>query len=706
MQAREGRDLGLVAEALTLAEEAHRDVLRRSGEPYIVHPIAVAEIVAEQGLDDVCVISAILHDVVEDTDIELAEIEARFGVEIARVVDGVTKLDGIRFRSKEAQTAATMRKMLVAIAQDVRVLIIKLADRLHNMTTLAPLPIEKQQQIAQETLDVYAPLAHRLGMQTLRTRLEDLAFAALHPKWFAEIEEMVSSRAPERDVYIMQVIGSVEERLAEQSIEAEVFGRPKHLWSIYEKMVIKGRSFEDIFDLVGMRIIVENVRDCYAALGSIHSVWRPVQGRFKDYISMPKFNLYQSLHTTVIGPQGKNLEVQIRTREMDGRAEHGVAAHWDYKGRTASDDVVWMDRIAEWQEETTDPSKFMHNLKTDLEQDEVYVFTPKGDAVTLPVGVTPVDFAYQVHTEIGDRCIGARVNGRLVNLESRLTSGDTVEIVTSNAPDAGPSKDWLTSVVTQRAANNIKAWHSRERRTDMIEQGQDMLEVAMRRQGIPRGIQADGERVAEVATEMNYSGVDDLFEAVGHGHVAAEALASRIVASLHTGSNDGSEQLSTRTTTASNKPKSGTGVHVEGLDDVSIRLSRCCNPVPPDEIIGFVTRGRGTSVHRTDCANAVVLSEGRPDRLIDVEWDEHPDAAFLTSIEVKALDRSLLLRDVSAVLADHRLNCVHATMNTGADRVATMRFELELVDVAHLDALLFVLMCIDGVYDTYRVLPE
>ncbi len=699
-------DVDLIKLALDVAAEAHDGVQRTSGEPYIVHPIAVAEIVAAQGLDDVCIVSALLHDVVEDTDIELSEIETQFGVEVGRVVDGVTKLDGLRFKNKEAQTAATIRKMLVAIAQDVRVLIIKLADRMHNMSTLAALRPDKQERIAQETIDVYAPLAHRLGMQELRTRLEDLAFAALHPKWFAEIEDMVSSRAPERDVYLTQVVGSVEERLDELAIDAEVLGRPKHLWSIYEKMVVKGRSFEEIFDLVGMRILVDNVRDCYAALGSIHSAYRPVQGRFKDYIAMPKFNLYQSLHTTVVGPQGKHLEVQIRTREMDMRAEYGVAAHWDYKGRGVGDDVAWMNRIVEWEQETSDPTQFMSNLKSDLEQDEVYVFTPKGDAVTLPVGVTPVDFAYQVHTEIGHRCIGARVNGRLVNLDSRLASGDTVEIVTSNAADAGPSKEWLNSVVTHRAENNIKQWFSRERREDAIELGRETLERTLLREGVPPHIGAESDLVRQEARSMNYGDMEALFEAIGDGNVAAEALVARVTASLRTGHNEAREHLATRATAASTKRKRGVGVHVEGLDDVKVRLSRCCNPVPPDDIIGFVTRGRGTSVHRTDCANAVQLSGGRPDRLIDVEWDEDPDAAFITSVEVKALDRSLLLRDVSAVLADHQLNCVSATMNTGENRVATMRFDLELADAAHLDALLFVLRSIDGVYDAYRVLPE
>src|SRR3954452_18219677 len=466
----------MITRAYELAADAHRQQVRRSGESYIHHPLAVARIVADLGLDDITIAAALLHDAVEDTHITLSDVTAEFGADVAGIVDGVTKLERVQFDSKEAQQAATMRKMLVAMAKDVRVLIIKLSDRLHNMATLAALPSSKQERIARETIDIYAPLAHRLGMQDMKQQLEDLAFATLHPKRYAEIDHMVSNRTPERQLYLAQVLEQVRERLAELRIVAEVTGRPKHLWSIYEKMVVKGKEFEDIFDLVGIRVIVETVKDCYAALGSIHATWKPVQGRFKDYIAMPKFNLYQSLHTTVVGPQGKPLEVQIRTWEMHQRAEFGFAAHWNYKDNHGSSaDLAWLNRIVDWQRETSDPDEFMANLKVDLDQDEVFVFTPKGRVVTLAVDSTPIDFAYAIHTEVGHACIGARINGKLVPLDTKLESGDTIEIFTSKIEGAGPSRDWLSFVATHRAGNKIRQWYSRERRVDAVAAGTDEL---------------------------------------------------------------------------------------------------------------------------------------------------------------------------------------------------------------------------------------
>ncbi|HEY5153718.1 MAG TPA: bifunctional (p)ppGpp synthetase/guanosine-3',5'-bis(diphosphate) 3'-pyrophosphohydrolase, partial [Acidimicrobiales bacterium] len=476
----------MITRAYELARDAHTGQTRKSGEPYVQHPVAVAKIVAELGLDDVTISAALLHDAVEDTGVTLADLTITFGPDVAAIVDGVTKLDRLKFDSKEAQQAATVRKMLVAMAKDMRVLIIKLADRLHNMRTIAAMPAWKQERTAQETLDIYAPLAHRLGMQEMRQQLEDLCFAALHPKRYAEIDHMVSTRSPEREIYLTQVLEDVRERCKELRIEADVTGRPKHLWSIYEKMVVKGRDFDEIFDLVGIRVVVPTVKDCYAALGSIHATWKPVQGRFKDYIAMPKFNLYQSLHTTVVGPQGKPVEVQIRTEEMHSRAEYGVASHWNYKDDgTSTADLAWLNRIVDWQQETSDPSQFMANLKIDLEHDEVFVFTPKGKVITLQAGATPVDFAYAIHTEVGHACIGARVNGKLIPLESTLSSGDSVEIFTSKVEGAGPSLDWLKFVVTHKAANKIRQWQSRERREDAIETGSDDLVKAMRREGLP-----------------------------------------------------------------------------------------------------------------------------------------------------------------------------------------------------------------------------
>ena len=697
----------LIAQAYELAASAHEGQFRKSGEPYIHHPLAVARIVADLGLDDVTVAAALLHDSVEDTGVTLEQVSARFGDEVAWIVDGVTKLDRVQFDSKAAQQAASMRKMLVAMAKDLRVLMIKLSDRLHNMRTLGAMAPEKQARIARETLDVYAPLAHRLGMQDLKQQLEDLSFATLHPKQYAEIDHMVATRAPERELYLEQVLEEVRLRLAELGVHADVSGRPKHLWSIYEKMVVKGRQFDDIYDLVGIRVQVDSVRDCYAALGSIHATWRPVQGRFKDYVAMPKFNLYQSLHTTVVGPQGKPLEVQVRTSEMHQRAEFGVAAHFAYKRGTPSDELAWLNRIVDWEKETSDPEQFMETLKVDLEQDEVYVFTPKGRVITMVKGATPIDFAYAVHTEVGHSCVGARVNGRLVALSHQLASGDTCEIFTSKVEGSGPSRDWLQIVRTPRASNKIRQWFSRERREDARENGREELQRQLRKESLPTQ-KLPQAVLEEAAQDLNYVDVDALYTAIGEHHVSPEAVVGRISRLLHSGDPAREEQLPTSVTrrSGSSRARSGVGVHVEGLDDVMIRLSRCCTPVPGDEIIGFVTRGRGVSVHRADCANAASLQAGQVDRLIEVEWDSDLSGGiFVASIEVRSLDRPGLLGDVSGVLAAHKVNIIACTMKTDRDRMALMKFDCELGDPSHLDAVLGSIRSIDGVYQSYRVLP-
>jgi len=696
----------MISRAYEVAADAHRQQVRRSGESYIHHPLAVARIVADLGLDDITVAAALLHDAVEDTQVTLADVTTEFGPDVAGIVDGVTKLERIQFDSKEAQQAATMRKMLVAMAKDVRVLIIKLSDRLHNMATLAALPAAKQERIARETIDIYAPLAHRLGMQDMKQQLEDLAFAALHPKRYAEIDHMVSNRTPERELYLTQVLEQVRERLAELRIVAEVTGRPKHLWSIYEKMVVKGKEFDEIFDLVGIRVIVDTVKDCYAALGSIHATWKPVQGRFKDYIAMPKFNLYQSLHTTVVGAGGKTVEVQIRTREMHSRAEYGVAAHFTYKDGESASDMPWLSRIIDWQQETQDPSAFMETLKIDLDQDEVYVFTPKGRVITLAVGATPIDFAYAIHTEVGHACIGARVNGRLVPLDSALLSGDTVEIFTSKVEGAGPSRDWLKIVRTPRASNKIRQWFSRERREDAIESGRDELTKALRREGLPVQKILGSTLLTEVASTLNYADLDALHASIGENHVSAKSVASRVAKALREGDGEHEEQLPTTVRQPrARRGKQAIGVHVEGLDDVMVRLSRCCTPVPGDEIMGFVTRGRGVSVHRADCANAVSLASGKGERLIEVEWDTDISGSFVASIEIKALDRARLLSDVARALSDHHVNILSCTSTTGSDRISKMRFDFELGDPSHLDSVLSTIKRIESVYDAYRVVP-
>jgi guanosine-3',5'-bis(diphosphate) 3'-pyrophosphohydrolase len=696
-------DPGLIIRAYELASTAHDGQIRNSGEAYISHPLAVATILAGLGLDDVTVASALLHDAVEDTGVTLAELQAGFGPEVAAIVDGVTKLDRVRFDSKEAQQAASMRKMLVAMAKDPRVLLIKLADRLHNMRTIAAMPEWKQKRSAQETLDIYAPLAHRFGVQDIKWQLEDLAFASLHPRQYAEIDQMVTLRDPERDIYVTQVIDQVNERLTAARIEGQVTGRPKHLYSIYEKMVVKGKEFDEIYDLVGVRILVDSVKDCWAALGAIHGAWMPVQGRFKDYVNQPKFNLYQSLHTTVVGPQGRAIEAQIRTVEMHNRAERGIAAHWGYKEHASASDVAWLQRIVDWSAESTDPAEFLATLKIDLDTEEVFVFTPKGDVMTLPVHATPVDFAYAIHTDVGHRCIGARVNGRLVPLDSELTSGDSVSVFTSKVPSAGPSRDWLKIVVTPRARNKIRQWFSRERREDAIESGREELIKAVRKEGLPVQKLSVSPSLVALAESMNYTDIDAFHAAIGEGHVSAQSIAQRLAKELRGG--DSEVQVPTTARRPRRAGLGGVGVHVEGLDDVMVRLSRCCTPVPGDEIIGFVTRGRGVSVHRTDCANAAALASGDVGRLIDVEWDRERAGSFSASVEIKAFDRTRLGVDVWKAISDHHLNILRSETLTSADRVSKMRFEFELADPAHLDSLLNALKRVDSVYDAYRIVP-
>ena len=701
-----GADTSLIERAYQVALAAHAGQTRKSGEPYINHPMSVATIVARQGLDDTTVAAALLHDAVEDTPVSLDDLERDFGSEVRLIVDGVTKLDRLHFDTREEQQAASMRKMLVALSKDLRVLIIKLADRLHNMRTLAALPDHKQQRVAQETMDIYAPLANRLGMQEVKDQLQDLALATLHPKRYSQIDQMVQDRSPERDLYLAQLVGEVEGRLAELGISGRVAGRPKQIWSIYEKMIVKGRSFDEIHDLVGVRVVVDSVRDCYAALGTIHATWKPVQGRFKDYVAMPKFNLYQSLHTTVVGPQGKQVEFQVRTVEMHARAEYGVAAHWDYKALTPSDEMAWLGRIVEWQAETEDPGTFMANLKTDLELDEVYVFTPNGQVVTLPVGATTVDLAYSIHTDVGHTCVGAKVGGRLVPLETRLETGDTVEIVTSRQAGAGPSLDWLQFVATHRASSKIKHWYSKERRSDAIDAGYEDLSAELRRVRLPVGEVLAGAELADIAASMNYHDSDALYAAVGEHHVSARAVVERVVKAVRELEPEDDVAVEVLQPRRPRRDTGTVGVHVEGLDGMMVRLSRCCTPVPPDEIMGFVTRGRGVSVHRSDCANAVSLMAGQADRLIDVDWDGDSSGHFVVSVEIKALDRPRLLRDVSGVLADNHVNVLAtSTATSGLDRVAAMRFEFEIGDPSHLETLLRLIREVDSVYDVHRVVP-
>ncbi len=711
-----------IERAYQVAERWHRGQKRKSGDPYITHPLAVTTILAELGMDPATLMAGLLHDTVEDTEYGLDALRRDFGDQVALLVDGVTKLDKVKFG--EAAQAETVRKMVVAMAKDPRVLVIKLADRLHNMRTMRYLKREKQEKKARETLEIYAPLAHRLGMNTIKWELEDLAFAILYPKMYDEIVRLVAERAPKRDEYLAVVTDQVQQDLRAARIKATVTGRPKHYYSVYQKMIVRGRDFAEIYDLVGIRVLVDTVRDCYAALGTIHARWNPVPGRFKDYIAMPKFNMYQSLHTTVIGPGGKPVELQIRTFDMHRRAEYGIAAHWKYKQEAvagaskvrtdsprsakaddAVNDMAWLRQLLDWQKETEDPGEFLESLRFDLSRNEVFVFTPKGDVIALPAGATPVDFAYAVHTEVGHRTIGARVNGRLVPLESTLDNGDLVEVFTSKAPGAGPSRDWLGFVKSPRARNKIRAWFSKERREEAIEQGKEAIARAMRKQNLPIQRVLTGDSLVTLAHEMRYPDISALYAAIGEGHITAQSVVQKLVDALG-GEEGATEDIAEITTPSRTRTKrratSDPGVIVKGERDVWVKLSRCCTPVPGDPIIGFVTRGNGVSVHRADCVNVDSLAQ-QPERIIDVEWAPTQSSVFLVAIQVEALDRSRLLSDVTRVLSDQHVNILSAAVQTSRDRVATSRFTFEMGDPKHLGHVLKAVRGVEGVYDVYRV---
>ncbi len=704
-------DVALIERAYATADRAHAGQVRKSGEPYITHPLAVAQILADLGIGPKTLAAALLHDTVEDTSYDLDRLRSEFGDEIAMLVDGVTKLDKLKYG--DSAQAETVRKMVVAMSKDIRVLVIKLADRLHNARTWGFVPPDSARRKAQETLEIYAPLAHRLGIQTIKWELEDLAFAVLHPKLYNEIESLVKNRTPQREQFVQSVIDAVNDDLRAGKIKGQVVGRPKQYYSIYQKMVLRGREFTEIYDLVGIRVLVSNIRDCYAVLGAIHARWNPIPGRFKDYIATPKFNLYQSLHTTVIGPQGRAVEIQIRTHDMHQRAEYGVAAHWKYKERMAGRDpgakvtqeteMAWLAHISDWQSETEDATEFLENLRFEIGAKEVYVFTPQGKVIGLPAGATPVDFAYAVHTEVGHRTMGAKVNGRLVPLESVLNSGDSVEVFTSKNPDAGPSKDWLNFVKSPRARNKIRGWFTKERREEAIEQGKDAIARAMRKQNLPLQKLMGGDVVSEVAAQMRYESVDALYAAVGEGHVSTQSVLEKVVASLQSEAEaDEAEIPFTPKGRARQLRSSDSGVLVRGAPDILVKLAKCCTPVPGDEIIGFVTRGAGVSVHRTDCNNVGPLRQ-QEDRIIEVEWAPSSTSVFLVQIQVEALDRGGLLSDITRVLTEHHVNILSASVSTSTDRLAVSRYVFEMGDTTHLDRLLSAVRRIDAVYDVYRV---
>ena len=698
----ENVDEELLRRAFLVANEAHAGQVRKSGEEYITHPVAVSEILAELGLNTTTVVASILHDTVEDTPYSLDQLRVDFGDEVANLVDGVTKLDKLTYGP--TAEAETVRKMVIAMSRDIRVLVIKLADRLHNARTWGFVTSESATRKARETLDIYAPLAHRLGMNAIKWELEDLSFAVLEPKKYEEITRLVAERSPSRDAFTAEVIAAVEGDLAKDGVESTVTGRKKHYYSVYQKMVVRGRDFNDIYDLVGIRVLVNDVKDCYAVLGSIHARWSPIPGRFKDYIAMPKFNLYQSLHTTVIGPNGKAIEIQIRTYDMHSRAEFGIAAHWKYKqgGEQKSPEMLWLRQLHEWQKETEDPSEFLEALRFDLGSPEVFVFTPKGSVVALPGGSTPVDFAFSVHTDVGLRCAGAKVNGRLVPLESKLANGDVIEIVTNKSDSAGPSRDWLNFVKSPRARSKIKAWFSKERREEAIDAGRESIARQMRKAGLPLQKIFAGHALLELAHDLHYSEIEALYSAVGDGHVSAASVIEKLIASM--GSEDSHPVPSVENIPTDNQvaKRTSSAIKVEGVDDVLVKLARCCTPVPGDSIMGFITKGSGISVHRDDCRNASNLVEHQGERVVGVSWLAGAASVFLVNIQIEALDRARLLADVTRTLSEQHVNILSAAVSTSKDRVAISKFTFEMADAKHLDSVLAAVRNVEGVYDVYR----
>ena len=704
-------DEELIARAYSMAHAAHKGQVRKSGEPFVYHPLATADILVDLRMDSTTIAAGILHDVLEDTEITKEQLETQFGEEVADIVDGVTKLKRLPAENLEEAQAESLRKMIVAMSRDVRVIIIKLADRLHNMRTLAYLKRENQLKKATETLEIYAPLAHRLGIYSVKWELEDLAFATLHPRRYAEIKRLVAARRGDREAFIDATAQELLRHLAEAGIEAEVKGRVKHFYSIYNKMVRRNKEFNEIYDLTGLRVIVDDVRDCYGTLGVIHSLWKPIPGRFKDYIAMPKFNMYQSLHTTVMSNEGKLLEIQIRTREMETIAEYGVAAHWMYKhGLKDSqvDRLAWLKSVMEWQKETTDATEFMESLKGELVADEVYVFTPKGDVVSLPSGATPIDFAYHVHTEVGHRTVGARVNDRIVPLDSELVSGDRVEIITGKSTK--PSRDWLAVVQSGRARNKIRQFFNKADREDNLSLGREKVYSLLKKQRIEK---VPSPLWEEVAKSTNSQSIDDMFAAVGLGALSAENVAHRVMEKVQTRGEEEQEPRSGGEHTPALVPlplpdsdgetDSETGVRVVGSSGILTRLARCCSPMPGDDIVGYVSLGRGVVVHAAGCTNAWALKARDPDRFVEVEWAQTTGRLFTVELLVEALDRMGLLKDVTSTISDAGVNILSARVDTIEDRTALSRFAFKAASLPHVEEVIRKIRSIPDVYDVRRV---
>ncbi|MGD7731691.1 RelA/SpoT family protein [Propionibacteriaceae bacterium G57] len=698
-------DLALIERAYRTAEHYHRGQLRKSGDPYITHPLAVTLILAELGMTEPTLCAALLHDTVEDTSYTVEQLTADFGEEVAALVDGVTKLDKVTYG--DSAKAETLRKMVIAMSRDIRVLVIKLADRLHNMRTLGFLRPDKQNRIARETLEIFAPLAHRLGMNTVKWELEDLAFSTMQPKVYDEIVHLVADQAPKRDQQLREVIGQIQADLRESGLKATVYGRPKHYYSIYQKMVVRGREFGDIYDLVGIRILVDTPAQCYQVLGVMHERWSPLPGRFKDYIALPKFNMYQSLHTTVLGPGHKPVELQIRTHDMHRRAEFGVAAHWKYKQGNKADeqtDLAWVHSLKEWSHETDDPSEFLDSLRFEINSAEVYVFTPKGDVMALPIGSTPVDFAYAVHTEVGNRCIGARVNQRLVSLDSKLENGDVVEVLTSRAPNAGPSRDWLRFVQSPRAKSKIRHFFTRERREESIEQGKELIARQLRRSNLPLKHLLTVEYLTAVADDLKLADINALYAAVGEGSVGAQHVVDRLI-DLGGGVEETAAESLEDVAISSprmRRPANDVGIEVAGDPSVWVKLAKCCTPLPGDQIVGFVTRSEGVSVHRRDCTNVANLLL-QPERIVDVAWATGKNQSFLVAIQIEGLDRAGMLSDVTRLLAEQHINIVSVSMSATKDQTFKVKLAFEAADPRHLEHVTNAIRRIPGVYDVFRV---
>ncbi|ADU29771.1 RelA/SpoT family protein [Evansella cellulosilytica] len=708
-------DVAFIKEAYEVAEVAHKEQFRKSGEPYIWHPVQVAGILVDLGMDPKTIAAAFLHDVVEDTDVKLEDLANRFGNEVAMLVDGVTKLGKIKYKSKEEQQAENHRKMFVAMAKDIRVILIKLADRLHNMRTLKHLPPEKQRRIANETLEIFAPLAHRLGISKIKWELEDTSLRYLNPQQYYRIVNLMKKKRAEREDYIDEVQNKIRERLEGVGVQAGIHGRAKHIYSIYRKMALQNKQFNEIYDLLAVRIIVNSIKDCYAVLGIIHTQWKPMPGRFKDYIAMPKANMYQSLHTTVIGPKGDPLEVQIRSEDMHKVAEFGVAAHWAYKeGKTMKQNetletkMSWFREILEWQNDTNDAQEFMESLKIDLFSDMVFVFTPKGDVIELPKGSVPLDFAFRIHTEVGNRCIGAKVNGKMVPLDHPLQTGDIVEVLTSKH-SYGPSQDWLKITQSSHAKNKIRQWFKKERREENVEKGRELVEKEIERKGYSLKEVMTEENIERVANKFNFTAEEDMYAAVGYGGITAAQIVTRLTDNIRKQQDEEAEKLTINAAVEELKPydttrKTSVGVRVKGIDNLLIRLSRCCNPVPGDDIVGYITKGRGVSIHRTDCPN--ITTDEAKTRLLEVEWegDQQQTKNYNVDIEISGYDRRGLLNEVLQAVAETKTNINAVSGRSDKNKMATIHMTISIQNVSHLQRVVERIKRISDIYSVRRIM--